>query len=137
MGCDIHSYVEVQNKDGIWRAMTEVDFRPFVSYSPGMPVIHPFYSRDYRLFSHLAGVRGSLQEALSAPRGIPQDVSAFVRARSDEYGVDGHSHSWLGLDELLSCEYIVGTYFRNLAYMWLLEPGGDKELVRVVFWFDN
>jgi len=37
---------------------------------------------------------------IAEPRGLPENVSAEVKAESDEWGIDGHSHSWLTLAEL-------------------------------------
>lgn len=53
--------------------------------------------RDYELFSRLCdGVRGNgSREAL----GLPDDASEVVQEASEAYGVDGHSHSYISLDE--------------------------------------
>ena len=53
-------------------------------------------SRNYQLFAALAGVRGR------GPRtdlGLPNDVSEMVARAADYMGSDGHSHSYMSLDE--------------------------------------
>ncbi len=35
------------------------------------------------------------------PKGLPDNVSIEVKTESDEWGIDGHSHSFLTLKELL------------------------------------
>lgn len=108
MGCDIHCYAE-KLIDGKWVHLTGFENR-YEEIS-----VHPYSSRSYRLFSLLADVRngrgfagcltGDRIEPISKPRGLPEDVSDFVREESNEYGEDGHSHSWLLLSELLSHDY--------------------------------
>lgn len=82
--------------------------------------------RDYQLFGLLAGVRSAGPD----PRGLPDDVSAMIKAAADRDGSDGHSHSWISLED-----------FRNLivaqtrypitasedAFMELDYPGGYKD----------
>lgn len=61
-----------------------------------------YHGRDYSLFSILADVRndGSIKP-ISRPRGLPRDVSK--RSKHALSGGD-HSHSWLGLDEVIEWE---------------------------------
>lgn len=66
--------------------------------------------RNYDLFGMLADVRngrgfagcetGDGFEPIADPRGLPKDVSDPVKAESDRWDSDGHSHSWLTLAEL-------------------------------------
>jgi hypothetical protein len=98
MGCDIHLYVERQGSDGAWS-----------------PVEDPFDTRNYRLFAALAGVRngvgfagcdlGDPIEPIADRRGLPDDVSESVKAASDEWDIDGHSHSWLTAGELMAHDW--------------------------------
>lgn len=75
-----------------------------------------FYNgRNYDLFAILANVRNGRGFAgiktgggfvpISEPRGIPTDASPQVARRSDGYGIDGHSHSWLTLREILEFDW--------------------------------
>lgn len=61
-----------------------------------------FDNRNYALFGILAGVR-NYDEAprISDPRGLPDDTTAFVQTESNGWGRDGHSHSWVTLQELV------------------------------------
>lgn len=95
MGCDIHSFAEVK-ENGSWKVVE--DYRPF-------------QDRNYQLFALLADVRngsgfagcdtGNHIEPISIPKGLPKDCSAKVQLNSDDWDIDGHSHSWLTLKELL------------------------------------
>lgn len=63
------------------------------------------------MFAILADVRngrgfaGEGFNVISAPKGLPDDCSSEVRAISDEYGEDGHSHSFLSLAEILAFDW--------------------------------
>lgn len=58
--------------------------------------------RNYLWFSILAGVRNGYNiEPMDEARGLPIDVSHEVKREHDCIGVDGHSHSWFTLSELL------------------------------------
>lgn len=64
MGCDIHAYIEYSyfndsNNDSYWSC-----------FAAG------FGSRDYRMFGHLAGVRGSAAPVVSL-RGLPTGNSSY------------------------------------------------------------
>ncbi len=117
MGCDIHTYCEVKRKDSkewmcagrIFKNSWHKTKEEFVSvdnsgYSFGEPYsIHPFDDRSYDTFAILANVRnGTWSEDLtpiSQPRGLPVDVSQYVKKCSDDYD-NGHSHSYVTLKEL-------------------------------------
>jgi hypothetical protein len=109
MGADIHAVLQVQQPDGTWRTV-------------GVGV---YQGRNYRLFGHLAGVRGDA-EPMVAPRGLPQDFEHRVELDKGwltleqvyhqyedeqekehehsphEYYMGWHSHSYLTLAELQS-----------------------------------
>src|SRR4051812_44070727 len=99
MGADIHDWAEVK-RNGRWEAVGEVFDDPY--YRPEHPpdewnqpkTQHPFRSRNYRVFTILAGVRndGGVQPIAGA-RGVPDDASDAVREQIDDYGPDGHDHS--------------------------------------------
>lgn len=122
MGCDIHMHYEIK-QDGEWKFYDwRSEFRQG-EYSDGSTKYdydklfdHPLYiHRNYNLFAVLANVRngygfagyktGEGFEPVSMPRGLPQDVTSEVKAESDSLGVDGHSHSWLSLSELMAYDW--------------------------------
>lgn len=86
MGCDIHTHVEIK-KENIWINIEEIP--------------KEFNSRNYTTFSILAGVRSSFNvKPISEPKGIPEDASEEAKASIEEWGEDGHSHSYLTLKEI-------------------------------------
>ena len=82
MGCDIHGWIEKKVYDK-WVAVGE--FR-----GCGL-------ERNYERFAQLAGVRGEGPD----PKGVPEDVSDTAKFHIDEWGVDGHSHSYMDLEPAL------------------------------------
>jgi len=58
--------------------------------------------RDYALFGILAGVRGGGERE---PLGLPDNVSDMILAASTKYGSDGHSHSYMSLEEFKQAIY--------------------------------
>lgn len=120
MGCDIHIYAEVK-KNGIWEKVGAVFDDPY--YDPERETSNwnhpktdqPYEGRNYDLFAMLANVRNGYGFAgcdtgigfipIDMPRGLPRDVSLQVRLKSDDWGCDGHSHSWLLLSELLAYDW--------------------------------
>lgn len=135
MGCDIHVHVEVKI-DGQWHHME------------GLHV-----SRNYDLFSALAGVRGP-GPGVAPDRGIPEDVSALTKMLHNKWAGDAHSESYITSQELKSFLPRVGSYKcfsgDDLGYFMGdgFEPFYDEprnpndfpkemEDFRLVFWFDN
>lgn len=102
MGCDIHEWVEVR-VGGKWE-MTDVNLD---------------VGRNYDLFGMLADVRNGRGFAgvdtgdgfvpilgrESPTRGIPLDASPEYAAEVENWGGDGHSHSWLTLAELKAYDW--------------------------------
>lgn len=133
MGCDIHAYIEIK-VDGAW-----------LHYGPAE------INRDYDLFEYMAGVRGEVQDC--PPRGLPSYSSVVTRLLSDHEGEDGHTHSWLNYDEMLTViEYgkaNQGNWRGKPLGIWFFGNGIDdwrapeyhfpEEVtdIRLVFWFDN
>lgn len=151
MGCDIHAYAEVKEK-GKW------------TFSG----LTPFDWRSYGMFGFLAGVRNySKAEPIAKGRGVPADLSPEVKESEESWDMDGHSHSWVSLKELLDFDYDKKFYdmrvmrdgngaaearsleeAHHTTYREFLGEGffeeleelkqlGKPENVRVVFWFDN
>lgn len=86
MGCDIHSYIEYK-KNGQWKSES------------------CYIGRDYALFGLLAGVRGVSIKPIAEERGLPPDVTKRVQQQSNAWDGDGHSHSYVTLEELLELDW--------------------------------
>ena len=145
MGCDIHLHIELKIDD-VWHHF-------------GAPSVR----RDYHLFEKLAGVRGSESVAITPPKGLPSDCSLITQKAAEYWEEDGHSTSWLGVDEIMILEDWLGslptsdnaqfmhndleysilhTYLQGNSFTgWKRYPEDDRpydvEDVRFVFWFDN
>lgn len=141
MGCDIHAHIEVK-LSGRWE-----------HYSI------PRISRRYALFGRMAGVRDSSIEPIALPRGIPKNATRLTKFDCKQWGVDGHSHSWLNAEELAALvewydnlrrgedrnwiatweHYELGYLFGN-GWNWKkYRSDYPKQLedTRIIFWFDN
>lgn len=129
MGCDIHSVFELLGDDGVWRAiyvenLTEddaqrlqwrIDDAKFEGRPPPTGITLEWNDRSYNVFSILANVRngrgfagvktGEGFEPIAAGRGFPADASPEALEMSESYGVDGHSHTWVSLAEILDTEW--------------------------------
>lgn len=136
MGCDIHCFVEKRNSNGDWNPIGG-----FVSdyYDPNSKYFSkpefknassPLEGRNYRVFAILAGVRDYSEDVpqIDEPRGLPEDVSNYVQNNSEEYGCDGHSHSWVTVREIIDYDekqLIINYGILPLAqYQQALETGG-------------
>ena len=94
MGCDIHAMIEIRCPH---------DSFPESTYEYWHNAGDPMIGRDYELFAVLAGVRNDYGiTPISEPRGMPEDSCSEIDAYSEKFGIDGHSHSWLTLEELRS-----------------------------------
>ena len=114
MGCDIHAYAETRDSVGAWSAVLDSDGTPtrFCDY------------RSYDTFAILASVRNGGGFAgiktsdgfnpIARPRGIPFDASPECQKMVDDYGEDGHSHSFLSLSELLEFDWLQTTIRRGI-----------------------
>lgn len=97
MGCDIYCFTE-KKKKGEYVCLGKV-----------------FNSRNYSLFGFLANIRNySKVPPLDKPRGLPQDVSSEVLSEAEKIGSDGHSYSYLTLNELNKVDY--GKTFEDRRY---------------------
>lgn len=113
MGCDIHMYIEYRQGNGMpWLADDHHEPKAkeycsncehclkgqylecedaYVHYNQVVAT-----GRNYWLFGLLANVRG---DGPRNPLGLPNDVSSVIKAASDRYGSDGHSHSYIYLED--------------------------------------
>lgn len=90
MGCDIHTVAE--KKVG----------ERYVAING----FEPFDWRNYFMFGFLAGVRNySGITPISNRRGVPEDASSEAAGSITGWDIDGHSHSWLTVTELMSFDY--------------------------------
>lgn len=112
MGCDIHSFVEIRLNDqwvvpekGIFpcsdweKEYYKTDFKTA-----------PFDWRSYGMFGFLADVRNYSKVPCiiaGGSRGMPADASSKAREECEDWGLDGHSHSYIMLKELTDYDYDV------------------------------
>lgn len=159
MGADIHLWLERKLPNGKWAMHDRCNMisREAYGIDPqagdkdyfGDIEFHRAGRRNYKFFAALAGVRGEGPE----PRGLPPDVSDYVQAESDDYGGDGHSHSWMLASEFMpifaechlrpehAVRVVAGettwrTVFEKLFGTYVDEPDG-LDNYRFVFFFDN
>lgn len=142
MGCDIHLHIEVKVKDK-WEHYA-----------------CPSVDRWYRLFEKMAGVRGGVANAMSEPKGLPNDINKLTAIDRERWGRDAHSCSWLSKEEIVKLEewvssigkqtdecidlehtilktYLFGSSFASFATRAEDFKDMGLEDVRFVFWFDN
>ena len=154
MGCDIHAHLEVKLisknfRDQVRAAIT--DELRWHYYSPVK------IERNYEIFAKMAGVRNNGDiEPIAMPRGIPDDISLITRMNYEQLGSDGHSYSWLDVDELIElkefykstlsigplsqCPFLGVWVFRNEIDDYKKYPDEfppEVADIRLVFWFDN
>ncbi len=137
MGCDIHCFAEVKI-NGRWE-----HYGPLKIY------------RFYTVFNAMANCgRGDSElRPKGGNRGIPRDSSFMTKFHADNYGEDGHSHSWLSRLEFSALihhfkddidpsaqeqgkDYFFGNGWDLSRDNWN-EYIPEVQDVRWVFWFDN
>ena len=124
MGCDIHTSVErLEGKpDPSWVLLPPPEIELYY-YPDSMnkPALGEFWywGRNYSLFTFLAGVRddaayaGKANRCLDLPRGVPADASPEYRKLVDDWGPDGHTHSYFTLRELVHAPYDEMTFLES------------------------
>ena len=97
----------------------------------------------------MAGVRDTSVDMVVPGRwdALPDDVSVEIEDLSDEWGMDGHSHNYLTLRELMNSKYykmsadelydmgMDAYFFKTMVPD--LQKFGNPDDIRLVFWFDN
>jgi hypothetical protein len=150
MGADIHLWVETQSDESCresWRFANPYRIERWEKES-WIEWDQPYVGRNYRLFALLADVRNSEPRLtpIALPRGVPLDCSKIGRRVIDEWGADGHDHSWLSVEELLQhpWEQVVRTEtHRDMVgdfaseFLPSLRTYGPADRTRIVFFFDN
>lgn len=129
MGCDIHGNIEKKVGDH-WVMITPLHYG-----------VHEAKKRAYRRFAALAGVRGDGP----APLGFPPDATESTRLARESWGVDGHSDSFLPVEEaarrMLEADkswpmYVADDYREKYPSSYYFDVEDDGEY-RFIFWFDN
>ena len=128
MGCDIHLYVE-KRIDGKWIAQGNFE-RDEDGYTQDGD--NYYDGRNYDLFAILADVRngrgfagvktGDGFNPIAAPKGLPEDVSDEIKGISDSWDIDGHSHSFFTVRELLDYDWTQETGKQG----WLNMPEWER-----------
>lgn len=167
MGCDIHIYSEHNPSGKQWVFHTadarwdeEIDEGVDYRYYPEFPADN----RDYWFFGFLARVRRESAYSFD-PKGVPDDASPEYDKLVEQYGDDGHSHSYLSLKDMkdkllniaplraelllknadvdISEEILNHNIARLQEVIDLLQEEAkdhgllDDDLSRIVFFFDN
>jgi len=142
----------MQAAGGVWTRAEDVIQNPY--YEPGetYPGNNPltyeswYDSRNYELFSILAGVRG-YGPPIIEPRGLPDDIGESVKEEW-EPSYDWHTPHWYSLKELednidrFKDPEVYGQQFIDHVIVRMRavadeELEGDPEKIRIVMWWDN
>lgn len=129
MGCDIHVCCEYKNYEGKWINCDHFRLNPYYEEGyedePKMNIVPIFDNRNYALFATLAGVRNyGYVTPISDPRGLPDDVHPLTKKISDDWGSDGHSHSYYTLKELIDYTHTAPT----VTYSGMITKEQAKDL---------
>ena len=129
MGTDIEIFLE-------YKSPTTDEWTVF-GYGYNIP-------RNYEMFSKMAGVRSDKYDALYVAKGLPSDLSEYVKekyANVSIYEDMSHNPSWLSKNEFAYCvdKYSQSKQAEILEYKVLLASMVSfEELMcetRIVFWF--
>ena len=162
MGCDIHMFTEkkIGNR---WETADFFHYVPNEKEEMELTRMEFMGDRNYHLFALLANVRNGFGiEPISTPRGIPKDLSEFVKVWYETEKSWTFGHSYLTLrdilefqpeqyhyededeeyldeeDETLDC-FIEKLKDRVKEIWWRFDYHPEEYLdnFRLVFWFDN
>jgi len=133
MGCDIHLFTERKisiNNEQKWVNADNWKLNPYYEENnedgeSKYELNSAYGHRNYALFSILADVRNdSENKPIAEPKGLPEDISEVVKAESDKWDGDGHSHSFFTMKELY--DY----YEQNniVKFSGLVDANGVKEI---------
>lgn len=112
MGCDIHMFCEELitvdntqlwfNRDHWMKNPDYLDKKEDDNLTKKYECVELHGFRDYRMFAALCGVRGRNrnQPMISMPRGLPEDACKEALEESELWDSDGHSHSYVTLQEV-------------------------------------
>ena len=129
MGCDIHFFIERRNSntEPWYPIKTQSLVNVYADRDEWSPMPQPlallnsfgsdidYRDRNYDLFGILANVRNGIGFAgaktsegfvpISPPKGIPYDATEAYKASVKQWNGDGHSHSFLTVQELLDYDW--------------------------------
>lgn len=105
-----------QMERGTYQGISDGDTETFLEYdAPEIYKDWVWNGRNYNLFAILANVRngrgfagiktGEGFNPIAKPKGLPADVSEYVKGRSASWDGDGHSHSWHTVADLLAYDW--------------------------------
>lgn len=158
MGTDITAFIECRDEGGAWLPYrTYLDgYDSDCNPAPVRMVAEDYdICRNYRLFAALGYAREDGDDfsftgipPVAAPRGLPDDCSAPVRAR---YGSWCVSPSWLTFEEIKRIDWpavVADSHpeIRRMAMEFALDMAAtipsalgvrDLERLRLVFWYDQ
>jgi hypothetical protein len=130
MGCDIHIHVEYNrsvNGNKRWVCGDYFHVNPYKGETgePDFCLVDFCGDRNYSRFSILADVRNyGSNPYIDDPRGLPDDVTYEVKRSSNEWGCDGHSHSYFTLKELIDYQENI----EPLRYRGMISPEAQENL---------
>jgi hypothetical protein len=131
MGCDIHIHVEYKrNIGGVekWLCGDYFKINPYNGYDeyePDYNLVGLCDNRNYSRFAILANIRNyGNNPYIDEPRGLPDDVTAEVKEDSENWGIDGHSHSYFTLRELIDYQENI----EPLKHRGMISPDAQKAL---------
>lgn len=164
IGADIHCRFERRNPDGTWESVlntnpTKYDRERHVwecaaAREEGRPdplMYKRYAGRDYHLFAMLADVRndGGVVPIAPTHRGVPADASVEYLRLVEQWGVDGHSHTWVTMEEVFdqtwhhrrtpggSTYLSTAEGFVTLCWEVLMEHRVEPMDLRLAMFFDN
>ncbi len=159
MGCDVHMFLErkLEDESNEWASADIWDKNDlFIDYPDSsfpeykVKAVNRLFNRSsYILYAILASVRNDDNKIIpiAKPRGLPSNVSEMVRRQEEFWGVEGHSHSWLTLDEIINYDWTqtftdyhgeircYKDYFE--IFINKIHTINKTGTFRTVFWFDN
>jgi hypothetical protein len=117
MGCDIHLYTD-KRIDGVWKPIDSFERDTPDNNNPNGYLFSKgglYKGRNYDLFAILANVRnghgfagvktGAGFNPIAQPKGVPADATVEYREIVEQWGSDGHSHSYFTLRDLLDYDW--------------------------------
>jgi hypothetical protein len=153
MGCDIHILTEKQLPNGTWESLDNSEVQDEGTDDEYFDVTHRISTdRNYALFGLMsAGVRCEFDFSFVSKDKFPDDASQLAKDYNEQWDCDGHSHSWLTLNEIKHKLVEIGLADSEVpqhAIDELIEIKNDLEgirlendlsddQVRILFLFDN